>query len=234
LASQRPISWPRMAMHAAWIAVVAALGFALSTSLQQAKALGLPTVTLPGVATVAVTVPSISTVAATTTVATAPPSSQSTSPAVPAPATQPTATTPAIAATPDDDPLAGMVRLSGGVVSIPVSSVRLPARLRILLSFAPKTIVHGSQPISVQARIVDTRGYVVRGARVLVKAGRTGTLRGAGNRLSAVDGLVAFVVHNRVALGRAKSLVLLVQAFDPTAPKATTTSRRLQIAVRSR
>lgn len=235
--------WLRMAMHAAWIAAVAALGFALSTSLQQAQALGLPTITLPGIATVTLpslpspTAPTTTAAAATTAATPAAPQSNAPAPATTTAPATPAATTSAVPDATADVPVAvvaGVVRLSGGVESIPVSSVRPPARLRILLSFAPKTIVRGTQPVAVKARIVDTRGYVIRGARVLISAGRAGALRSAGTHLSAKDGLVSFLVRNRVALGRASSLVLLVEAFDPVAPRTTATSRRVRVAVRGR
>lgn len=227
MAPHRLSKGPRMAMHATWIAIVAALGLALSTSLPGARALGLPTITLPGITTVPL--PDLTTTTGDTTPATTSPDSPPSSPPAPSSPTEPTA--PAAAS--DETTVVGAIRLSGGLVSIPVSSVRLPARLRVLLSFAPKTIDRETQPISARARIVDTRGYVVRGARVLVEAGRVGALRGAGTRLSAVDGLVAFVVRNHVALGRAASLVLLVQASDPNAPRAATASQRVQIRLRA-
>jgi hypothetical protein len=233
----RPARTPRTATHAAWLVVAASLGFALSSASGQAHALGLPTITLPGLTTVPL--PTLPTTTATTTTAAAAATTTGaqTAPA-PAPTPAPTATTATTAVVPDapaaDTALAGAIRLAGGVVSIPVSSVRAPARLRILLSVAPTQVTRASQPVSVRTRIVDTRGYVVRGARVVVRAGRSGTLRGAGTRVSTADGLAGFVVRNRVAIRRGAKLLLVVQAVDPRAPKAATASRRLQIAMRRR
>ncbi len=224
MASPRPADWTPKATHAAWIAAVAALGFALSTPMQQAHALGPPTITLPGITTV--TVPGLSTNVVTTTT-----TAETTTADARTPPTNQAATPTTPAATREGSAVAGMIRLSGGGVSIPVSSVRAPARLRILLSFAPKTIDRDTRPISILARIVDTRGYVVRGARVVVRAGRPGTLWNAGTRMSAVDGLVSFVVRNRLVLQHATGLAILVQAFDPTAPHATMTSRGVRVAI---
>ena len=234
-----PARWPRVATHGAWLAVTAALGFALSTSTDQADALGLPTITLPGLTTVTLPgLPTTATVPASTTTATtidsqpAPPTAPPTQPGAPAP-TEPTATTAGAPEAPAaSTTVTGAIRIAGGIVSIPVSSVRAPARLRILLTFAPKTIGSTTQPVSVRARIVDTRGYVVRGARVVVRTGRTGALRTAGKRLSKVDGLAGFVVRNRAPVRPGARLVLLVQAADPAAPRAAAASRRVHITVR--
>lgn len=220
----------RKALDAAWITALAVLGFASSTSLPQARALGVPTITVPGITTV--TPPALPTTPITTAATTVTGAQTSAS----------TPTTTAVdlptqaARTPDagshDAVVAGMIRLSGGGVSIPVTSVRMPARLRILLSVAPRTIARPTQPVAVTARIVDTRGYVVRGARVVVSAGRRGMLRGTGSRLSSIVGLASFVVRNRVPIGNAASLVILVQAFDPAARKATVTSQRVRVVLR--
>lgn len=238
----RPAGWPRVATHAAWIVVAAALGFELSTSPEQANALGLPTITLPGLTTV--TLPGIPTT--TTAATTTPPTTTAATATDPQPAPSPVPPTQAgpvtatatTAGTPDapaaETTVAGAIRLAGGVVSIPVSSVRAPARLRVLLSVTPTKIARATQRVSVSTRIVDTRGYVVRGARVVVRAGRSGTLRSAGTRLSSVAGLARFVVRNRVAIRRGARLLLVIQAVDPRAPKAAAASRRVQIAMRPR
>ena len=66
---------------------------------------------------------------------------------------------------------AGQIRLRGGKISIPVSSVSLPARLIIdQVHFRPSPVRSRTEPIQVRVHISDTRGYYVRGALVYVRS----------------------------------------------------------------
>ena len=65
---------------------------------------------------------------------------------------------------------AGAIRLPSGRVSIPVTSVSLPERLIVeTVRFNPNP-VRSRAPITVQFRVSDTRGYVVRDALVFVRS----------------------------------------------------------------
>jgi hypothetical protein len=76
-----------------------------------------------------------------------------------------TATTTA-AAGPD-----GQIKLANGKTSIPVTSVSLPARLVVDgVRFTPSLVATRSQPLAIRVHVSDTRGFVVRGALVFVRA----------------------------------------------------------------
>ena len=65
----------------------------------------------------------------------------------------------------------GAVQLSGGKVSIPVTSVSPPERLIAgEIDFVPNTVRSRLQPIVLRVRVVDTRGYAVRDALVFSRS----------------------------------------------------------------
>jgi len=214
------------------VALTAAAGsgaaLALGPTLPGLPTLPLPPVTVPGVTTIAppTTTETTATVttAATTTVA---------APA-PAPSEPPVTTTKTSVPAAPPLPIAGARHLASGAVSIPVSSVRAPARLRLLVSFAPHVLKVRGQRVAVALRVVDTRGYVVRGARVV--AGLAFTVRGAthrlGTKLSATDGLATFTAPVRLPTTRPKLIVLVIGAADPLAPRAANALLSVRIPVR--
>jgi hypothetical protein len=60
---------------------------------------------------------------------------------------------------------AGQLPLPGGKVSIPIESVSLPARLVIdEVRFSPNPVRSRTRPFVMRVHVVDTRGFVVRGA----------------------------------------------------------------------
>jgi hypothetical protein len=65
----------------------------------------------------------------------------------------------------------GQIRLPNGKVSIPISSVELPARLVIdQVRFSPNPVRSRNVTITARFRVADTRGFVVRGALVFVRS----------------------------------------------------------------
>jgi len=65
----------------------------------------------------------------------------------------------------------GQIRLANGKISIPVTSVVLPARLVIdSVHFTPGVVTSRRGPVSVRIHVSDTRGYWVRGALVFVRS----------------------------------------------------------------
>jgi hypothetical protein len=65
----------------------------------------------------------------------------------------------------------GAIRLSNGRISIPVSSVSLPARLIIdNVHFTPSVVTTRRRPLFVRVHISDTRGYWIRDALVFVRS----------------------------------------------------------------
>ncbi len=66
---------------------------------------------------------------------------------------------------------AGQVRLPDGRISIPIESVSLPAQLVIeQVLFSPNPVRSRAATIGARVRVVDTRGFVVRGALVYLRS----------------------------------------------------------------
>lgn len=229
-----PLCRPRLVVSLACAAVLFALGFALTAEPQQASGgllptMTLPTVTLPGVTTVTLptvattTAPSsTTTVVATTTTAVTPPSpSTATATTMPASTTAETVRSTA--------QVTGAKRLRSGAISIPVSSVRAPARLRLVLKFVP-----GVRATSVRAQVIDTRGFVVRGARISMRSTPVLALMSAKAKVSADDGSVVFPVRLRKATRLHTTVTLTLRAVDPVAPALANASSRLRLAIRAR
>lgn len=65
----------------------------------------------------------------------------------------------------------GAIRLSNGQISIPVTSVSLPAQLIIdRVEFSPNPVRSRRDPISIRVHINDSRGYAVRDAIVFLRS----------------------------------------------------------------
>jgi len=212
-------------------AVLFAVGFALSAQPQQASAGGLlPTVTLPGVTTVTlstITTPTVST-GTTTPVTTTPVTVTSPAPGAQSTVTTTRTSTPA-GASRSAAQVSGAKRLPSGAISIPISSVRAPARLRLVVKFVPN-----ARTASVSARVVDSRGYLVRGARVSMLSAPARLLVGAKPKLSAVDGQVVFLVQPRKTAHLGSTVALTIRAVDPSAPALANASGRLRLTIRAR
>ena len=90
----------------------------------------------------------------------------STTTTAPTTTTGPVTTTTTTPAGPD-----GQIKLANGKTSIPVTSVSLPARLVVDgVRFSPSPVSTRTQPVAIRVHISDTRGFVVRGALVFVRA----------------------------------------------------------------
>ena len=223
---------PRLVVSVACVAALFTLGFALSAQPQEASGGLLPTVTLPGITTV--TLPTVGTTAAptsttttvvtTTTVAVTPPPSPGAPPAV---TTTPVSTTTESVRTTAQ--VTGAKRLRSGAISIPVSSVRAPARLRLVVRF-----VRSARDASIQTQVIDTRGFLVRGARVSMRGTPVRALLTARTKLSAANGSAAFAVHPRKTTRPLTKVVLTLRAVDPAAPALASASSRLRLTIRAR
>jgi hypothetical protein len=65
----------------------------------------------------------------------------------------------------------GEIRLSNGQISIPVSSVSLPAQLIIdRVEFSPNPVRSRRDPLTLRIHVADSRGYVVRDALVFLRS----------------------------------------------------------------
>lgn len=231
--AREPLCRPRLVASLACAGALFTLGFVLTAEPQQASAGGLlptvtlPTATLPGVTTV--TLPTVATTtapASTTTVVT------TTTAAATAPSLGTTTVTTTPASTTAETvrstaQVSGAKRLRSGVISIPVSSVRAPARLRLVLKFVP-----GVRATSIRAQVIDTRGFVVRGARISMRSAPVLALMSEKAKLSAVDGSAVFPVRLRKTTRLHTTVTLTLRAVDPTAPALANASSRLRLAIR--
>jgi hypothetical protein len=65
----------------------------------------------------------------------------------------------------------GQIRLPNGKISVPIESVSLPARLVIdEVRFSPNPVRSRRSTITVRVHVIDTRGFVVRGALVFARS----------------------------------------------------------------
>jgi hypothetical protein len=65
----------------------------------------------------------------------------------------------------------GQIKLANGKISIPVTSVSLPARLIIDgVHFTPAVVTSRRGPVSVRVHVSDSRGFWVRGALVFARS----------------------------------------------------------------
>jgi hypothetical protein len=176
----------------------------------------LPTVTVPLLPVSLPEVPSIPIVTAVTTTTTAA-SPGATAPAdtresVPVAAPSSGSSTERVAA---GTALAGLTRLASGAVSIPVSSVTVPARLVIgLVTIAPKWIGARGQRVRLVARITDTRGYRVRDASVDAYGTPAGRIKPAGVQTTRADGTVSLQLSTtlRMPLRAGSKLTIVIRA----------------------
>ena len=213
------------AARAVWVAPVAAAGFAFG--LQAPGAAGdvtVPSLPIPTVSVPALTVPQI--LPTTSTTATDPASSPASTVRT-ATAAGTTTTAP-----PTPTPISGARRLANGTVSIPVSSVRAPERLVVSVSLAPRTVSRAAQTVRARVKVADTRGYLVRGARVSLRAIPAGKLGALARQISSADGQAGFSMRLRDATLRRGSLLLIVSAADPAAPKPAVASRSVRLSIR--
>ena len=110
---------------------------------------------------------------------------------------------------------AGAVKLPNGRVSIPVTSVSLPQRLIVAgASFSPARIRSRAEGTVVTVRVVDTRGYVVRGALVSVLGLPLGWIRPLPERRTGADGTLKLRLRPtaQLPLRTGGSLALFVRA----------------------
>jgi hypothetical protein len=89
----------------------------------------------------------------------------------------------------------GAITLPGGLVSIPATSVPNDQRLIVdRVSFNPNPVRSRTDPITVQIRVRDTRGYVVREAIVFLRSTPLVTQTAGNNGQTAQDGTITYQV----------------------------------------
>jgi hypothetical protein len=238
--SRSPLWFCRRALA---LAAAGGLGFLVAAQPQPATADGLPLptvsipslpITLPTVTLPPVTSP-ITTEPGTTTTTTSIGTTSATPGAPPAATVAAPSGTPTGGTAPSGTVVLGAIRLPSGAVSIPVTSVRSPARLVLVVTVTPRSLQGQTQAIKASVRVSDTRGFLVRGARVAVRSVPAGRLTPLAQKRSAADGRATFVVRAKPAVLRQRGrLSLLVSAADPDKPRVVAVSRVIAIPIRPR
>jgi len=217
----------RRAARAGWVAPVAAAGFAFAVQAPGAAGdVTVPSVPVPTVSVPTVTVPPI--LPTTSTVTSDPPPATGASP------TSVTATGTAAggnAAATTTGTIAGARLLANGTVSVPVSSVRSPVRLVVVVSLEPQAFRRAAETIRARVQVADTRGYLVRGARVALRSVPSGKLAATSQQTSASDGRAGFSLRLKDTRIRSGSLSLIVSATDPAAPNLALASRLVRLPI---
>lgn len=131
---------------------------------------------------------------------------------------------------------AGAVRLASGRISIPASSVALPARLVISdIKFSP-TVVRSRNTFSARFRITDTRGYVVRDALVYSIGLPYSYTRGTPETRTGSDGYAVLNITptGNLPLQRGGAIVFFVRArkAGDNVLAGVSTRRLVQVTVR--
>jgi hypothetical protein len=218
----------RRAARAAWVAPVAAAGFAFAAEAPGAAGdTTVPSVSVPTVSVPTVTVPQI--LPTTAPVTSDPPPATG---AAPTSVTVTGATSAVTSAATTGTTVAGARLLANGTISVPVSSVRSPVRLVVVISLEPQTLRRGTETIRARVQVSDTRGYLVRGARVALRSVPFGKLAATSQRTSASDGRAGFSLRLKDTRMRNGSLSLIVSAADPAAPNLALASSRAHLSVR--
>jgi hypothetical protein len=132
----------------------------------------------------------------------------------------------------------GQIRLANGKISIPITSVALPARLIIdQVRFSPNPVRSHRTAITARFRISDTRGFVVRGALVFLRSTPLLTTTPP-EQATQVDGTVTFTFfpHAEFPLRTGHSVQFFVRARrGGENPLAGVSTRRLvQVRTASR
>jgi hypothetical protein len=110
----------------------------------------------------------------------------------------------------------GQIRLPDGKISIPVTSVSPPHRLIVSgLDFRPNPLQTRGGTITARFRILDTRGYVVRGALVFVTPLPYGWTTQPTETASAQDGWATVRMQATPQLPRRGAIVMFVRARKP-------------------
>lgn len=110
----------------------------------------------------------------------------------------------------------GAIKLPDGKYSIPVTSVSRPELLIVSgLDFSPNPLRSRDSLITARFRIFDTRGYVVRGALVLVTPLPYGWTTQPAETTSDTDGWATVQMRATSQLPRKAAVVMFVRARKP-------------------
>ncbi len=130
---------------------------------------------------------------------------------------------------------AGAIRLASGRVSIPASSVSLPHRLVISAVHFSRYPLRSRHAFTGRFRITDTRGYLIRGARVRAVGIPYGWITRTNEVTTGTNGYAVITFHptRQLPLRRGSTLVLSIRARKPGDNTLTgvTAHRLVQVAL---
>jgi hypothetical protein len=230
--SAKPLTHLRLVLAGLALTAVGSLGLFAAARVPGARAdsgLPLPSAPAPPLAppsppTTSVSIPSLPITVPTLPLPGATTGTTTTGPGDPAPGST-TGTTPAgtdnrgpAASSRSDDAatVAGAVRLRNGRISIPATSVASPARLIMSrVRVLPAQVRTARQKLLASFRVSDSRGYLVRNARVDVRSIPTGRIRPR-SVYSRIDGSVTIALQTTPLLSlRPGILTLLFASYVP-------------------
>lgn len=117
----------------------------------------------------------------------------------------------------------GTITLPNGDKSIPVSGIPADQRLIVdSVAFSPSRVSSRHDPITVRIRVKDTRGYVVRDARIFIRSTPLVTTGGNSGAQTATDGWVSITMTPRANFPEIRNgyaiqfFVKAYRAGDPT------------------
>jgi hypothetical protein len=126
---------------------------------------------------------------------------------------------------------ADQIKLPNGRISIPITSVLPPQRLIVdRVEYSPARVVSRNVPLVVRFHVVDTRGYVIRGALVYAVGVPFNRISTASETSTGTDGwaTITFRILPTLTLRRGNLLVLFVRARKGGEnPLAGVSTRRL-------
>lgn len=129
---------------------------------------------------------------------------------------------------------AGAIKTTQGQISVPASSVNLPERM-IINGVAPASI-HSTRPFTERVHVVDTRGYVVRDALVLITGLPYSWAQSGAEVRTDMNGwaTVTVVPTRNMPTRRGTSLVMFVRARAEGQPllAGSSTRRLVQVTIR--
>ncbi len=125
----------------------------------------------------------------------------------------------------------GAIKLPNGKYSVPADQVALPNRLIVDAIQYPEG-GHSTQPFTVRYHVVDTRGYVIRGALVYTIGLPYGWIRPVAEAETGQDGWASFTLVPTTHAPRTGFLVQFVRARTPQGDLLAGASTRRLVQVR--
>jgi hypothetical protein len=129
---------------------------------------------------------------------------------------------------------AGAIKTAKGETSVPASSVNLPERL--IINGVSPAILHGKHTFVERVHVVDTRGYVVRDALVLITGLPYSWAHTSGEVTTNMDGWATITVNPTSAMpsrpGTALVMFVRARVQGQSLLAGSSTRRLIQVTIR--